>query len=253
MARACAVVSRSYTHGANSPDDWTQSIASDLRDLIEATVGMMVMIAQWNEMDGTWDTISLGLAGDFPDGAVRALHEQAQEGWPDDDFSRTVGHAGATPVTACGARDRFLTDDLWVGCAMERFRKSIGLYELARAIVAFDDPSGRRVIVLQVDGVSATWRASAQTVSTLACIMQPALEAFVARFVEPRRARQRLLDALSPTQRRIVPMLAEGLTEAQIAERIHRSAHTVHDHTRSIYRALGVSSRLELRDLWLGR
>ncbi|MCA9306255.1 MAG: helix-turn-helix transcriptional regulator [Phycisphaerales bacterium] len=253
MARACTVVSRSHTSLAESPDDWTQSVAGDLCDLIEGRVGVMAMIAQWEDAGRRWDTVSLGLAGAYPEGAVRAVQEQARAGWPDDDSSRTVGHAGPVPRTACGGRDRLLGDDVWRGSAFARFRASIGLHDFARAIVPFDDPSGVRVMVLQVDGVSPVWRASTQVVSTLGCILQPALEAFIARFVEPRRVRGRLLEGLSPMQRRIAPLLAEGLTEAEIAERVHRSAHTVHDHTRSIYRTLGVSSRRELRDLWLGR
>lgn len=52
--------------------------------------------------------------------------------------------------------------------------------------------------------------------------------------------------ALSRTQSVMVPMLMAGLTEQEIAERMHRSRHTVHDHVKRIYAALGVHSRVEL-------
>lgn len=253
MERACAAVSRSYSREAESQDDWTRAVASDLRELIPGPLGVMAIIAQWNDAQSTWETVSLGLAGDYPEVAVRALETQAQSGWPDDDFSRAVGHAGPKPGAFCGPRSKLRDDAGWQQSTYARFRASIGVHDFARAGVPFMDPRGTRIMILQVDGVTPDWTPPTQVLSTLACIMHPALEAYRTRFVNQRMARAELLDQLSPTQRRIVPMLAEGLTEAQIAEQIHRSAHTVHDHTRSIYRTLGVSSRLELRDMWLGR
>ena len=38
-------------------------------------------------------------------------------------------------------------------------------------------------------------------------------------------------------------LVAAGLTDAQVAERLVLSVRTVHSHVRSIYRKLGVSSR----------
>jgi DNA-binding NarL/FixJ family response regulator len=55
-----------------------------------------------------------------------------------------------------------------------------------------------------------------------------------------------LTGSVSPAQRRVLEGLLGGLTEPQIAERLGRSRHTVHDHTRAIYSALGVNSRVQL-------
>lgn len=253
MARACRAVSKMYRVEPDSRDAWTQSAAEDLLDLVAGGASAMVLVGEWSRGDGAWRTISLGLAGQYPPGAVRALQDQASRGWPDDDFSRTLAHASERGVGVCGRREEMMDDGAWARSAYAAFRRSIGLYDLARAVMSTDEGGHARQIVLQIDGLSETWRAPRESVAALACVTQAMLDSYRRVFVEPAAARRRVLDSLSPTQQTIVPMLAEGMTEAKIAERIHRSAHTVHDHTRAIYRALGVRSRLELRDLWLGR
>lgn len=63
---------------------------------------------------------------------------------------------------------------------------------------------------------------------------------------QPTPAQFALMERLSGAERRILPLLLTGRTEAQIAEMIHRSKHTVHDHAKRVYAAVGVSSRIEL-------
>ncbi len=65
-------------------------------------------------------------------------------------------------------------------------------------------------------------------------------------------SRQDLLARLSAAQQRVLAYLLAGLTEPQIAEKIHRSRHTVHDHTKAIYAALGVTRRVQLVNLLSG-
>lgn len=52
---------------------------------------------------------------------------------------------------------------------------------------------------------------------------------------------------LTPTQRRVAELVASGLTNRQAADRLFMSAHTVEAHLSTIYRALGIRSRAELR------
>ncbi|MBX3383552.1 MAG: helix-turn-helix transcriptional regulator [Phycisphaeraceae bacterium] len=59
-------------------------------------------------------------------------------------------------------------------------------------------------------------------------------------------SRPDLLNKVSAAQQRVLEYLLEGLTEPQIAERIGRSRHTVHDHTKAIYSALNVNNRVQL-------
>jgi DNA-binding CsgD family transcriptional regulator len=52
--------------------------------------------------------------------------------------------------------------------------------------------------------------------------------------------------SLSDSERAVLTLALEGLSEKQIALKLRRSPHTVHTHLRLIYRAYGVGSRAEL-------
>ena len=51
---------------------------------------------------------------------------------------------------------------------------------------------------------------------------------------------------LSRAQLRVLGLLMEGLTEKEVAARLHVSPHTVHTHLKKIYQIVGVHSRGEL-------
>jgi two-component system nitrate/nitrite response regulator NarL len=53
------------------------------------------------------------------------------------------------------------------------------------------------------------------------------------------------LDALTPRQREILKLVAEGLSNAQIAKRLFLSESTVKQHLRAAYKVLGVKDRKE--------
>jgi DNA-binding NarL/FixJ family response regulator len=59
-------------------------------------------------------------------------------------------------------------------------------------------------------------------------------------------SRPDLARLVSPAQHRVLEFLLEGLTEPQIASKLSRSRHTVHDHTKAIYSALNVNNRVQL-------
>jgi transcriptional regulator of acetoin/glycerol metabolism/DNA-binding CsgD family transcriptional regulator len=54
------------------------------------------------------------------------------------------------------------------------------------------------------------------------------------------------LGSLTDTERSVANLAAEGLTNRQIADRVFISRHTVDFHLRSIFRKVGVASRVEL-------
>lgn len=57
---------------------------------------------------------------------------------------------------------------------------------------------------------------------------------------------KRLVDALTERQKEVACLLAEGLTEAEVAERLFRSEHTMHEHVRHIYERLDCRRRTQL-------
>jgi LuxR family maltose regulon positive regulatory protein len=60
-----------------------------------------------------------------------------------------------------------------------------------------------------------------------------------------RVAGSRLAEPLSRRELEVLPLIAEGLTNQEIALRLYLSLHTVKAHARSIYAKLGVSSRTQ--------
>jgi DNA-binding CsgD family transcriptional regulator len=55
---------------------------------------------------------------------------------------------------------------------------------------------------------------------------------------------------LSKTEREIARLLAEGLSNADIARARRRSVHTVSNQVASIFRKLRITSRLQLTGRW---
>ena len=52
--------------------------------------------------------------------------------------------------------------------------------------------------------------------------------------------------SLTPTEHRVVTLVAQRLTNREVADRLFISRHTVESHLKSVYRKLGITSRLEL-------
>ena len=63
----------------------------------------------------------------------------------------------------------------------------------------------------------------------------------------PRRRPPRGWDALTPAQRRVAALVAEGLTNAQVAEQLGLGPETVKSHVAKVLAKLDMSSRWELR------
>jgi LuxR family maltose regulon positive regulatory protein len=58
-------------------------------------------------------------------------------------------------------------------------------------------------------------------------------------------AGSRLAEPLSSRELEVLPLIAKGLTNQEIAARLYLSLHTVKAHARNIYAKLGVSSRTQ--------
>jgi DNA-binding CsgD family transcriptional regulator len=57
--------------------------------------------------------------------------------------------------------------------------------------------------------------------------------------------------ALSPREMQVLDMASLGLTNGQIASRLHVSIHAVKFHLAAVYRKLGVANRTEAAFLYL--
>lgn len=66
-------------------------------------------------------------------------------------------------------------------------------------------------------------------------------------------ARSRRRGGLTAREMEVLALLAEGLSNRQIAERLVLSEHTVHRHVANIYRGLGVTSRAQAVAVAAGR
>jgi DNA-binding CsgD family transcriptional regulator len=60
-------------------------------------------------------------------------------------------------------------------------------------------------------------------------------------------------DALTGTERTVAELVAQGLTNREVAARIFLSPHTVSFHLRKVYRKLGIRSRVELTRAFVDR
>jgi DNA-binding CsgD family transcriptional regulator len=55
--------------------------------------------------------------------------------------------------------------------------------------------------------------------------------------------------SLTDTERRVAELVAEGLTNREVGERMYISRHTVDFHLRSVYLKLHINSRVQLARL----
>jgi DNA-binding CsgD family transcriptional regulator len=59
--------------------------------------------------------------------------------------------------------------------------------------------------------------------------------------------------SLTDTERTVSELVAQGLTNRQVADQLFMSTHTVAFHLRHVFRKLGIGSRVELARLALQR
>ncbi len=81
-------------------------------------------------------------------------------------------------------------------------------------------------------------------------VQQRVRDDLVAAGARPRRPSLSGVDALTPRERRIATMAAEGLSNREIAEALFITTKTVETHLRHAYAKLGVENRLLLADLF---
>ncbi len=197
---------------------------------------------------GVWRAGRAAAAGEADERTLGKLIQDGRAGWP----GEPTDDGQRLNAAWIAERAELWSDALWRASRASARRAERGVYDFLRAVAPFEEARGRRAIVLQLSGSHPTWRSNDAARQSLAALTAISARAFVARFVRRSLMRGRLLELLSEAQRELTPMLLAGLSEATIAQRIGKSRHTVHDHVKSVYRAWGVSSRLEMKAVWAG-
>lgn len=121
--------------------------------------------------------------------------------------------------------------------AADRFASSAAPYELARARVAL---AATLTALGRHDAADRELTAGLQALDELGAVSESAQ---ARRGPRPPADRRTPLPELTAREREVLRVLAEGLTNQQIAARLVLSEHTVHRHVANILRKLELSSR----------
>ncbi len=135
------------------------------------------------------------------------------------------------------------------GLACLRFIREHGLPTRVLVLTAFDDrESVRAAFELGADGFALKTDPPQLTVAAIREVYHDRIvfPRLAARWVIQRQEQASpLKERLSPREQEVLALVAEGLTNAQIAQRLMIGEETVKFHLRNIYQKLGVSTRTE--------
>jgi LuxR family transcriptional regulator, maltose regulon positive regulatory protein len=151
-----------------------------------------------------------------------------ERGWPDVRLEAVILEAAAEH--AMGDRDaaaRSIDDALALGAPGRIVRPFVDGGEAVRRVLA--DALGRGSHGPYTRDLLAAFRPSTAPLSG------PAARAACDTLAEP----------LSPRELEVLPLIAQGLSNQAIADRLYLSLHTVKTHARTIYAKLGVGSRTQ--------
>jgi LuxR family maltose regulon positive regulatory protein len=150
--------------------------------------------------------------------------------------------AEATVVAAAGDHDaarRCLEDAIDLLGVSGPFETAQARLDLGTVLAALErhEPARREIEIAMnaFRGLGAD-RAGAQAEALLVALGE-------AEACRPSRSRDGPLARLSPREREVLGLVAEGLTNQDIARRLVLSEHTVHRHMTNILRKLGLTSR----------
>lgn len=251
-ARAAAIVAEAMLLRRDTADQWLADICDSLAALETPPLAASAIIFAPHEAPPFRRAAHAAVAGIPEERAAKAFLAEARRGFPSDDvlfLERAVDKPGPASIHR---REDLLADPDWMSSTLCRFRATIGLHDFLQALFPFRAVGGFRLLVLQIDAVEPDLPPEEQTFDTFQAVAPHIFRGFYRAFVGLALLRDRLLGMVTPAQRLIVPLLAEGMSESEIADRLERSRHTIHDHTKAIYKAWGINSRFELRDIWHG-
>lgn len=118
-----------------------------------------------------------------------------------------------------------------------RVEHARALVALGSALHATGEPGAREALT---DGMDLAHRAGASV------LVDAAMDALRATGARPRRPRVRGADALTPQERRIARLAADGASNPDIAAALFLTRRTVEMHLSNAYRKLDIASRADL-------
>lgn len=189
--------------------------------------------------------LSTGAASDTQTMASHRIHPDSASdlGWTLSE-SPHAGPASAHPRVA-KLRDLPSWSRWPVTPSGKRWAK-LGIRELLCADIAVPGGPDGRELLIEVGSPNAMQRFERGEVEMITALLPVLAERAAMAFGED------FTQTLTSREQLILVELVSGASVREIAERIDRSPHTVHDHVKSLHRKLNASSRGELVSRYLG-
>lgn len=251
MRWAVDVASSAFVLEAPTAARWLERVVERVASVDGRSGVVEAMIVR--PADGVWQTVDAAVGGLLTEPMASALADDAAAGWANDDVGYEAGHRQVLQRVVSGTRRDLVGDRAWSVSSYGTRRRHLGLGEFARVLIPFEEVGVHHTLVLQWSATSTGHPPESMFVLALENVARAVAQAYRERFITPREHQATLLARLTTTQRRIAPLLIEGKSESAVARELGRSAHTIHDHTKTIYHAWGVKSRMQMRDVWFGR
>jgi len=236
-----------------APDEWLAEAAG----IVRVHLAPRQVVSLWDGAGASpsrWATVHLG---------VSAAQGEAVERW-NREFMNSLNAAGITPaivaqtvpaaVSGRLTRNRYETDEQ--RRTIEAYAKHLGVESLDY----FGGPipqeasanGGGRTFFLSVWSQDRVVADDAARRAVLAQAWRAAEQYYLESTARGGGSNRSIIQRLTPGQQRVAELLGQGLSKRDIAARLQRSEHTVHDHTKSIYSTLAVRTRAEFMALWAG-
>jgi DNA-binding CsgD family transcriptional regulator len=249
LMRVCRCVG---TIGIDVGDDvnaWLTRVCRLLTQTVGGDVASMILLVDVFPGGREWTVRSQAHAG-FPQRVASALDAQFEANWPTDDLAIRAGHARWPLQPTVGRPTDLLDEQTWRRSNYRAFRVSNVLRGFARWVDLSARRSRYEVMIVQLEDLANETGPTDAAIQQLRAISPEIMRVYNHHFVRTEEKQAELMGMLSRAQRVVAEMLIEGLSEREIAQRINRSPHTVHDHTKAIYATWGVRSRAQLTQLF---
>jgi DNA-binding CsgD family transcriptional regulator len=224
--------------------------AYELRDWSRAEAVLEEALDRWRRLGNPWGTgVVLGKLADVAqvqgdDARAAALYGESLSFWrsQDNELGTVEVLTGLARLVAKKGRPE---DTVRLFAAAEAVQRRIGLTVAPTLRAKNERALAAARAELEEEAFAAAWASggSLPLEQAVAEAHAVALDASQAAHAELDSGPSTATTDLSPRELEVLRLVAEGLTNAQVAERLFLSPRTVNAHLSSIYHKLGVGSR----------